>query len=186
MLEEEGTTRTKILTHLGFTVPNDASYDASDDLGKRLSAALSLDETSKGTVAEVGESSALSVDNGEEFFNNLQLSVDHSQDNDAPNGKDVDKQHEEHIESSDSTIDDNIQRALIVGDYKEAVLQCMSANRMADALVIANLGGSLLWESTRDQYLKKSLSPYLKVCQNSFCGFKVSIVGICFKFGYLN
>ncbi|KAH7676991.1 Ancestral coatomer element 1 Sec16/Sec31 domain-containing protein [Dioscorea alata] len=163
MLEEEGTTRTKILTHLGFTVPNDASYDASDDLGKRLSAALSLDETSKGTVAEVGESSAFSVDNGEEFFNNLQLSVDYSQDNDAPNGKDVDKQHEEHIESYDSTIDDNIQRALIVGDYKEAVLQCLSANRMADALVIANLGGSLLWESTRDQYLKKSLSPYLKV-----------------------
>lgn len=163
MLEEEGTTRTKILNHLGFTVPNDVSYDASDDLGNRLSGTLSLDETSKGTVAEVGESSAFFVDNGEEFFNNPQPSVDYSQDNDAPNGVDVDKQPEEHIESCDSAIDENIQRALIVGDYKGAVLQCMSADRMADALVIANLGGPLLWESTRDQYLKKSLLPYLKV-----------------------
>ncbi|KAM0954325.1 putative transcription factor WD40-like family [Dioscorea sansibarensis] len=163
MLEEEGTTRTKFLTHLGFTVPNDASYDASDDLGKRLSGTLSLDGKSKGTVAEVGASNAFSVDNGEEFFNNPQAPVDYSQDNDAPNGKDVDKQPEEDNESFDSAIDNNIQRALIVGDYKGAVLQCMSANRMGDALVIATLGGSLLWESTRDQYLKMSLSPYLKV-----------------------
>ncbi|KAJ0978840.1 hypothetical protein J5N97_014314 [Dioscorea zingiberensis] len=163
MFEEEGTTRTKILTHLGFTLPNDGSYDASDDLGKRLSGTLSIEESSKGTLPEVGESSSFPIDNGDEFFNNPQPSVDYSQDDDVPNNKEMDKQPEEHLESSDNTIDDNIQRALVVGDYKGAVLQCMSANRMADALVIANLGGSFLWESTRDQYLKKSLSPYLKV-----------------------
>uniref|UniRef100_A0A7N2LYU8 Sec16 Sec23-binding domain-containing protein n=1 Tax=Quercus lobata TaxID=97700 RepID=A0A7N2LYU8_QUELO len=57
----------------------------------------------------------------------------------------------------------SIQSALIVGDYKGAVAQCISANKMADALVIANVGGAFLWESTRDQYFKISRSPYLKV-----------------------
>jgi protein transport protein SEC31 len=30
-------------------------------------------------------------------------------------------------------------------------------------LVIAHAGGAALWESTRNQYLRKSVSPYLKV-----------------------
>ncbi|KAK7854801.1 protein transport protein sec31 like protein b [Quercus suber] len=34
---------------------------------------------------------------------------------------------------------------------------------MADALVIANVGGASLWESTQDQCFKISRSPYLKV-----------------------
>nr|DAD40169.1 TPA_asm: hypothetical protein HUJ06_014492 [Nelumbo nucifera] len=34
---------------------------------------------------------------------------------------------------------------------------------MADALVIAHVGSPCLWESTRDQYLKRSHSSYLKV-----------------------
>ncbi|PUZ73260.1 hypothetical protein GQ55_2G459900 [Panicum hallii var. hallii] len=64
---------------------------------------------------------------------------------------------------SDPSIDKSIQHALVVGDYKGAVKQCLAANRMADALVIAHAGGSALWESTRNQYLRKSISPYLKV-----------------------
>ena len=35
--------------------------------------------------------------------------------------------------------DDAVQSALIVGDYKGAVAQCISANKMADVLVIANV-----------------------------------------------
>ena len=35
--------------------------------------------------------------------------------------------------------DDAVQSALIVGDYKGAVAQCISANKMADALVIAHV-----------------------------------------------
>jgi protein transport protein SEC31 len=52
---------------------------------------------------------------------------------------------------------------LVLGDYKEAVAQCITANKLADALVIAHVGGTSLWEKTRDQYLKMSSSPYLKV-----------------------
>jgi protein transport protein SEC31 len=46
---------------------------------------------------------------------------------------------------------------------------------MADALVIAHAGGPALWESTRNQYLKNSVSPYLKVVSamvgNNLMGF---------------
>ena len=40
--------------------------------------------------------------------------------------------------------DDAVQRALIVGDYKGAVAQCISANKMADVLVIANVWWCIL------------------------------------------
>ncbi|CAH8357318.1 unnamed protein product [Eruca vesicaria subsp. sativa] len=66
-------------------------------------------------------------------------------------------------ESSDPLLDEAIQRSLIVGDYKEAVAHCLSANKMADALVIAHVGGTTLWESTLDKYLKMSNAPYMKV-----------------------
>ncbi|KAJ0977981.1 hypothetical protein J5N97_013455 [Dioscorea zingiberensis] len=154
MFEEEGTARSKLLAHLGFNV-NDESGNASNGIEKKLSGTLGLED--------VGESNVFPVDNDEDFFNNIQHLVGSLSDNDVPNGKEIVKEPEELLDSSEHTTDDNIQRALVVGDYKGAVLQCISANKMADALVIANLGGSFLWESTRDQYLKKSLSPYLKV-----------------------
>ncbi|KAK9036031.1 hypothetical protein V6N11_078052 [Hibiscus sabdariffa] len=67
-------------------------------------------------------------------------------------------------ESADTSLDDVVQRALVVGDYKGAVEQCIAAKKkMADALVIDHVGGVSLWESTRNQYLKMNRSPYLKV-----------------------
>ncbi|KAH7667118.1 protein transport protein SEC31 protein [Dioscorea alata] len=155
MFEEEGTARTQLLAHLGFNVHLDESGNASNGIEKKLTSSLGIED--------VGESSVFPIDNDEAFFNNIQPSVDGFSDNDFPNGKETPKEPAEHLDSSEHSIDDNIQRALVVGDYKEAVLQCISTNRLADALVIANLGGSSLWESTRDHYLKKSFSPYLKV-----------------------
>ncbi|XP_010938544.1 protein transport protein SEC31 homolog B isoform X1 [Elaeis guineensis] len=162
MFEEEGTARTKLLAHLGFNVPDDRSENAPDDLGKILTNALGFD---KGALDEGGEGSVFPTDDGEDFFNNLQPSIDSSisEDSNLPNGKQMQKEPQEHVETTDPSTDDSIQRALVVGDYKGAVLQCIGANRMADALVIAHVGGPSLWESTRDQYLKNSLSPYLKV-----------------------
>lgn len=156
MFEEEGTARTQLLAHLGFNAHQDESRNASNGIEKKLTSSLGIED--------VGESSVFPIDNDEAFFNNIQPSVDSFSDNDFPNGKETPKEPAEHLDSSEHSIDDNIQRALVVGDYKEAVLQCISTNRLADALVIANLGGSSLWESTRDHYLKKSFSPYLKVC----------------------
>ena len=70
-------------------------------------------------------------------------------------------------ESSDPSFDDSVQHALVVGDYNGAVMQCISANKWADALVIAHVGNASLWESTRDQYLKMVRSPYLKVADDN-------------------
>ncbi|KAJ7547293.1 hypothetical protein O6H91_08G078700 [Diphasiastrum complanatum] len=56
-----------------------------------------------------------------------------------------------------------IQRALVVGDFKVAVEHCLSANRMADALILAYVGGTSLWERTQNEYMQRNRRPYLKV-----------------------
>ena len=81
----------------------------------------------------------------------------------APDSEQLQQEPDGFEESTDPPFDDAVQSALIVGDYKGAVARCISANKMADALVIANVGGASLWERTRDQYFKISRSPYLKV-----------------------
>ncbi|KAJ0247821.1 Protein transport protein SEC31 A [Hirschfeldia incana] len=107
MLEEDGTAKTKLRAHLGFSLP-------------------SADQKPHATYSS----------------ENVKVTQQ---------------------ESSDPLFDDAIQRSLIVGDYKEAVSHCLSANKMADALVIAHVGGTTLWESTLDKYLKMSNAPYMKV-----------------------
>ncbi|WOK96042.1 hypothetical protein Cni_G04749 [Canna indica] len=161
MFEEEGTARTKLLSHLGFTIPEESTDNNSYDLGKKLENSLSLENSS---LVE-GQASSFTIDNGEEFFNNPQIVEDSLADEDSsvPSGKQVTSEPEEPTGTCDPSFDDRVQRALVVGDYKGAVSQCIAANRMADALVIAHAGGPSLWENTRDQYLKNSLTPYLKV-----------------------
>lgn len=110
MLEEDGNAKTKLRTHLGFSLP---SEDQKDQEPHATYFSENVEETQK--------------------------------------------------ESSDSLFEDAIQRSLIVGDYKEAVAHCLSANKMADALVIAHVGGITLWQSTLDKYLKMSNAPYMKV-----------------------
>lgn len=176
MFEDEGTARTKLLTHLGFSIPIEEKGPGQDDISKEVSG-LGLEES----VAEKAggfmgdrETTSFPSDNGEDFFNNLpspkaDTPLSTHADNFNSEGTDPSQEQklpqdlEEHEENSDPSFDDGIQRALVVGDYKGAVAQCISANRIADALVIAHVGGASLWESTRDQYLKMSRSPYLKV-----------------------
>jgi protein transport protein SEC31 len=66
-------------------------------------------------------------------------------------------------EAADSESEAAIQRALVAGDFKAAVDHCLAANRMADALVIAGVGGATLWESTQNIYIQRTQKPYLKV-----------------------
>ncbi|KAJ6984756.1 protein transport protein SEC31 [Populus alba x Populus x berolinensis] len=175
MFEEDGTARTRMLSHLGFSVPAEEK-DAilEDDLTREINA-IRLDDT---PADEMGyehnqEATIFSADDGEDFFNNLpspkaDTSLVPSGDNvglekSAPSAEEISQETETPEESADPSFDDCIQRALVLGDYKEAVAQCISANKMADALVIAHVGGTSLWEKTRDQYLKLSSSPYLKI-----------------------
>ncbi|XP_010459526.1 PREDICTED: protein transport protein SEC31 homolog A-like [Camelina sativa] len=120
MLGEDGTAKSELRTHLGFS--------------------SSSEETDQ-TVSEPHATS--------------------SSENVEQTQQQMPEEEEEGI--SDPTVDDAIQRSLIVGDYKKAVAQCFSANKMADALVIAHVGGTTLWESTLDKYLKMSNAPYMKV-----------------------
>ncbi|KAH9534416.1 hypothetical protein CY35_17G005100 [Sphagnum magellanicum] len=66
-------------------------------------------------------------------------------------------------EAADSESEAAIQQALVAGDFKAAVDHCLAANRMADALVIAGVGGATLWESTQNIYIQRTQKPYLKV-----------------------
>ncbi|CAM8961850.1 unnamed protein product [Rhodiola kirilowii] len=175
MFEDDGSARTKLLAHLGFSVPVEDKSDEQDDISQDVPA-VRLEETAGDKNGEVDKgASFLALDNGEDFFNNLPSPKAETPVSTSENGhtfvsenveNDTDDKKEEvdaDDETADPSFDDAIQRALVVGDYKAAVAQCIAANKMADALVIAHLGGASMWESTRHQYLKSNRSPYLKV-----------------------
>ncbi|XP_031127310.1 protein transport protein SEC31 homolog B-like [Ipomoea triloba] len=174
MFEDDGTARTKLLSHLGFSVPvekedttqNEISEQASAlGIGESLAGGKEGDNVKKDTMMQL-------IDNGEDFFNNLpspktdtpvSTSASNFATNEAAMGWEEAPLETNGADESDASFDDAVQRVLVVGNYKAAVELCISANKMADALVIAHVGGTSLWESTRDQYLKTSRSSYLKV-----------------------
>lgn len=175
MFEDDGTARTKLLTHLGFTLPVQEKDDTvQEDLSQEVSA-VRLDDAVEANT-EQKESTLFPLDNGEDFFNNLpspkadtpvSTAGDTSMESAVPNAAETHVETDGLDESYDPSFDDSVQRALVVGDYKGAVEQCIAANKMADALVIAHVGGAALWESTRDKYLKAHRTPYLKVAESS-------------------
>ncbi|KAJ6385250.1 hypothetical protein OIU77_028438 [Salix suchowensis] len=175
MFEEDGTARTRMLAHLGFSIPVEEKDAVPEDNLTQEINSIRLNDT---PADEMGyennqEATIFSADDGEDFFNNLpspkaDTSLVPSGDNvglekSAPSAEEISQETETPEEIADPSFDDSIQRALVLGDYKEAVAQCISANKMADALVIAHVGGTSLWEKTRDQFLKLSSSPYLKI-----------------------
>ncbi|XP_020214196.1 protein transport protein SEC31 homolog B isoform X2 [Cajanus cajan] len=172
MFEDDGTARTKLLSHLGFNVPSEAKDTVNDDLSQEVNA-LGLEDTTVDNVGHVATNeTTFSTDNGEDFFNNLpspkaDTPLSTSAGNfviaENANGSENVQDDVEAEESGDPSFDDSVQHALVVGDYKGAVMQCISANKWADALVIAHVGNASLWESTRNQYLKMIRSPYLKI-----------------------
>ncbi|WVZ66911.1 hypothetical protein U9M48_016068 [Paspalum notatum var. saurae] len=160
MFEDGDVARTKLLAHLGFEPPQAPTANSTDELSQTLADTLNLDH---GTITDNTDAQFL-VDNGDDFFNNPQPSESSlAEESISPKGQQIEHEMPADVVPSDPTVDKSIQHALVVGDYKGAVNQCLAANRMADALVIAHAGGSALWESTRNHYLKNSISPYLKV-----------------------
>ena len=49
-----------------------------------------------------------------------------------------------------------LSRAMLNGNFDQAVACCLEAGRVADALVLAASGGPELWTQTRDAYLSSS------------------------------
>nr|GMD65329.1 protein transport protein SEC31 homolog B [Ipomoea batatas] len=173
MFEDDGTARTKLLSHLGFNLPVEEKDTTQDEISEQVSA-LGLGESLTGNGHAVKTDSIMQpIVDDEDFFNNLpspkadtplSTSGNNFVTNEAvPGWEEAPPEINGAEESADPSFEDSIQRSLVVGDYKGAVAQCISANKMADALVIAHVGGTSLWESTRDQYLKTSHSSLLKV-----------------------
>ncbi|KAF2319665.1 hypothetical protein GH714_017905 [Hevea brasiliensis] len=146
MFEEDGTARTKMLTHLGFSVPVEEKDVVQNDISQQIDS-IRLDDTATDKVGyeSVKEATVFSADDGEDFFNNLpspkadtpkftsinNIGAGHS----ASYAEEIKQEPDGLEESADPTFDD----------------------------IIAHVGGSSLWENTRDQYLKMSRSPYLKI-----------------------
>ncbi|KAL6129979.1 hypothetical protein ACLB2K_068361 [Fragaria x ananassa] len=181
MFKDDGTARTNLITHLGFIVPEETKEIVQDDLSAEVNAPGIEDSTTdKAGLGAEKETTIFPSDNGEDFFNNLpspKADTPHSTSGDkfvaggtVPITDHVQEEHDELEESADSS------NALAVGDYKGAVAKCISANKMADALVIAHAGGPTLWESTRDQYLKLSHSPYRKIVSAMVSNYLSSLV----------
>ncbi|CAN1132534.1 Protein transport protein SEC31 homolog B [Linum perenne] len=170
MFEEDGTARSKMLNHLGFSLPVEEKPAVVDDLSGEINALQLADVTTEKVGYEnERESVMFAGDDGEDFFNNLpspkvDTPVSVSAEATSPHTDEETRQEPEGMEeSADTSFYDAIQRSLVVGDYKGAVAQCMSANKKDDALLIAHLGGPALWEKTRDQCLKMNRSPYMKI-----------------------
>lgn len=174
MFEDDGTARTKLLTHFGFSLPYEAKDTMEDELSREVSA-LGLEDKVADKEENVSDKTTNLYDNGEDFFNNLPSPKAETPVSDSGDGfnvgdsvpivEEMQQEMDGQEESDEPSFDDAIQCALVVGDYKGAVAHCIAAKKMADALVIAHVGGGSLWESTRDQYLKMSRSPYLKVAK---------------------
>ena len=56
-----------------------------------------------------------------------------------------------------------IQNAIFVGDYETAVTACLEKDRLADALVLASIGGTELWDATQREYMRRANLPYMKI-----------------------
>jgi len=55
-----------------------------------------------------------------------------------------------------------IREALLYGDFKTAVDQCLSSGRLADAIVFSSFGPPSLWEETRAAYFNSHPHPFIK------------------------
>mmetsp|Transcript_24380 Transcript_24380/g.43410 ORF Transcript_24380/g.43410 Transcript_24380/m.43410 type:complete len:1160 (-) Transcript_24380:43-3522(-) len=59
----------------------------------------------------------------------------------------------------------DVLSALYTGNYETAVSACLKHGRMADALVLASIGGVELWKATQKEYMHRTPKPYMKVVE---------------------
>ncbi len=70
--------------------------------------------------------------------------------------------------ANESEADKLITRALVLGDFESAVSLCISADRFADAILLAVRGGEGLLEKTQKLYFEQrtATTPYLRLYQS--------------------
>lgn len=180
MFDEEA--RRQLLTHFGFSSqPSEngiSDLPEDENLGnEELKGDSPTEEPKSAPVVSVNENILESTDDGEDFFDKLETPQTPTE----PNGPSIEANYSRDDESAEpeaevtepvkveagddgeSQSEEAIQRALVAGDFQAAVDHCLAAGRMADALVMAAVGGTALWEKTQNEYIRRTKRPYLKV-----------------------
>jgi protein transport protein SEC31 len=155
--------RREMLRHLEFG-------DALEAREKSL-AALSLKSDQNGedlddTASSVPTSPELPpVEDNDAFFDNLGNEPVQKAPSPKPSPKKIPppKKIPSPKAPAPTAADFEIQRALIVGDYKAAVAACEKAERYADALILAAAGGPELWAETQAAHIARVPRPYMQV-----------------------
>ena len=70
--------------------------------------------------------------------------------------------------TDESDVDRLVTKALVLGDFESAVSLCLSADRFADAILLAVRGGSDLLQRTQKAYFERqtTVQPYLRLLQS--------------------
>ncbi|XP_024364075.1 protein transport protein SEC31 homolog B isoform X2 [Physcomitrium patens] len=189
MFDEEA--RKELLAHFGFSAPVSLQENSEEQEGENpvsevlanleLKETLPVEEPKVPPVVSLDDNILEGADDGEDFFDRLEIPptptepnpppmhINDTQDTPEAKSEDVgtelvnDEANEEANYEGDNEVDEAIQRALVAGDFKVAVDICLRSDRVADALVMAAVGGTALWENTQKEYFRRTNRPYLKV-----------------------
>lgn len=174
----EGDTRKLLLEHLGFKPPEPKeppiAAEAQQANGLVTAAGnLSLDGNLDEINQQLAQPEPAEAFNDEDFFDNLQgvpsplpspvkkeePEVPQEAEAPPPAAKEAQQEPPESLDP----VDREIKHALFVGNYEGAVDVCLGAGKMADALLIASVGGADLWAKTQKAYVKQNSKGYMKV-----------------------
>lgn len=67
------------------------------------------------------------------------------------------------VDGTPGPSEEDIQRALFVGNYDRALQTCIGAKRYSDALIIAAMMGGDAWEKTRSRVMSDQPRPYMRI-----------------------
>ena len=157
----EDDARKQILSHLGYETETETQNE--NGVVKEVSN-MTLEEP----VCDVGsDGNAFAAGGDEAFFDNLNLSPRQTPTKveESPNTQEEVSSHTKEVpdEEEEEEVDQTIKNALFLGKYDKAVAHCIELGNMADALLIASIGGPELWASTQKEYMKRRSKGYIKI-----------------------
>lgn len=170
--------RTKILEYLGFSKDDDSSRPAEEAAGASEPKEEAKEEAkgeAKEEAKEEPNDGGLAPPNGDDAakkrhkrVTSMWGDVDDGDDflADLAAGKGAKTDNPFHLLSEGNTaVEDQITKALILGNFEKAVDICIKEDRMADAFILANCGGKDLVEKVQTAYLaqKKGSPSYLRL-----------------------
>ncbi|KXX77682.1 Protein transport protein SEC31 [Madurella mycetomatis] len=155
--------RTKIIEHLGFPRDEDDSNAAeeaetSESKEEPKETGLAPPQPNGKDAAKKTHKRVTSmwadVDDGDDFLSDLTAA------------KGAKTENPFHLLSEGNTaLEDQITRAILLGNFEKAVNICLKDGRIADAFILANCGGKELVEKVQTTYLsqKKGSPSYLRL-----------------------